>query len=98
MNDSGAQLAPYTGKRAEPMQQSVDQGAAVSFFVSSRSPSMHHHASRLIYDREIIVFVNNVERNLFRDGPQWRTLNLTDNLNALSTAQREGSFGWLSIY
>src|ERR1700686_4242499 len=80
------------------MQQSVDQCSAVSFIVSWRSTSMHHHASRLIYDREISVFVNYVQRDLFRDGAQRRTFNLTDNLNALSTAQGEGSFGGLSIY
>ena len=85
-DNSWAQFASYTGQRSEPVQQSIDQSSSVSFVVSWRSTSMHHHASRLIYDREIIVFVNNVQRNLFRDGPQGRTFNLTDNLNAFSSA------------
>jgi hypothetical protein len=80
------------------MQQSVNQSSAVSVILGSSGAGVHHHSSRLIYDGKVIVLVNNVERNLFRHGPQWRTFNFTNNLNALPSAQMERSFGWLSIY
>jgi hypothetical protein len=53
------------------MQQGVHQRSAVARIVGRSCARVHHHACRLVDDRQIVVLINDVERNLFRDGAQW---------------------------
>jgi hypothetical protein len=72
------------------VQQSVDQSAAVSFVVRSPSSGVHHHSGRLIYHCEIIIFINNVERDFFRHCTQRRPFGFANNFNPLASAELKG--------
>jgi hypothetical protein len=90
MNNSRAQFTPDTGERAKAVQQGIDQGSAVSVVVGSASSRVDHHSGRLIYHREIIIFINNVERDFFRHCAHWRSFGFADDFNLLASAELKG--------
>ena len=53
---------------------------------------MHHHAGRLIDDREVSVFINDVQRDFFGNGPQRRKLGLAENRDGFAAAKAQRSF------
>ncbi len=48
---------------------------------------MHHHPRRLIDHRQIVVFVNNVERNVLGNGPQRLNLRPPKDADLLATTE-----------
>ena len=69
------------------VEQSIDQCSAIALVVSGSCAGMDHHASGLIYHGEIIVFVNDVERNVFRDSTQRRAHNIAQDFDGFVTHQ-----------
>jgi hypothetical protein len=47
------------------MQQRVHQRSPSTRVIPAGSASVHHHARRLIYHRNVSVFVNNLQWNFF---------------------------------
>jgi len=52
------------------MQQGIDQGAAIAGIVGGSRARMHHHARGLVDDGEVVVFIDDVERNFFGNSAQ----------------------------
>ena len=52
------------------MQQRVHQRAAVARVIGRAGAGMHHHAGRLVHDSDVVVFINNVERDCLWNGTQ----------------------------
>ena len=40
---------------------------------------MHHHSCRLVDHGQVVILVNDVERNVFRHRPQWRQLTCSED-------------------
>src|SRR5205085_7118548 len=89
--DSRPQLSTHRGERAKMMQESIHQSAAVAGVLSRARSGMHHHSSRLFDDREIAVFVNNVERYLLSHRPQRLSMRRLRDRDFFSTYQPKGS-------
>ena len=68
MDDAGPEFSSYSREGREVMQQGVDQRSTIALIVGGAGASVHHHACRLVDDRQIIILVQDVERNLFRNG------------------------------
>ena len=69
MNDAGAKVAAGCGKRFETEEQRVDEGVAVARIFSFAGAGVHHHAGGLVDDGEVLVFEDDVERNVLRQWP-----------------------------
>ena len=65
------------------VKQSVHQRPTVAFVVSCTGSGVDHHSRRLIDHSEIIVFVNDVERDVFRHGTQRWAHNITHYFDGL---------------
>ena len=72
------------------MQQRIDQGSAVSFVLGGSRAGVDHHSRRFVHDRKVVIFVNYVERDFFRNGAQWRSIDFPDNFNVLASAKLKG--------
>ncbi len=72
VHDAGTHLAAYFRELAESMQQRIDQRAAIALVVGGARAGVDHHSRRLVDDREVGVFIDDVERNVLRDGAQRR--------------------------
>src|SRR5271165_4544590 len=72
------------------MQQSIDQRAAIALVVGCSRSGMHHHPGWFVDDREIVVFVNNIEGNVFCDCAQRCDLRIAADGDLLSTTQPQG--------
>ncbi len=76
MHDPRPQFAADRGQLLKVMQQRIDQRSAVARIFGRSRSRMHHHARGLVDDRQVIVLVDDVERNFFWDGAQrwsvWR--------------------------
>ncbi len=60
MDNAGPGFASNARQRIAAMsQQGVDQSA---FLVARRR--MHYHALRLVYDNDILIFIDDIQRNL----------------------------------
>src|SRR5579859_4743729 len=68
MNDAGTELAANTGELPESMNEGIDQRPAISVVVRCAGAGVHHHARRFVDDREVVVLVNDVERDIFSHG------------------------------
>ena len=73
------------------MEQCIHQRAAIPLVFRGARACMHHHPGGLIDNGEIVVFVDDVERDLFGDGAQRRTLSLAEYANVLAAAQLQRS-------
>jgi len=89
MNNSRPEFTPDAGERAKAVQQGIDQGSAVSIIVRSSGSRVDHHSRRLIYHCQVVIFVNYVEGNFFRDGTQRRPFDFADNFNVLASTEKE---------
>src|SRR2546426_769475 len=66
MDDPWAQFPSRSGKAADVVQQGVDQRAGFH-----PGAHVHHHSGGLIYDHQIVVFVDDRERQVFRHRAQF---------------------------
>ena len=97
MDDAGAHLAANTRELREMMQECVNQSAAITGVFGRSGPGMNHHAGRLVDDGEVVVFVDDVEWNLFGDGAQRSTLGRTQDGNAFVAPKLERRFGGSTV-
>ena len=65
MHDARPQLASNLRKGGEAMEQRVDQRAAIALVVGRARAGVDHHSRRFVNHSEIVIFVNDVERNIF---------------------------------
>ena len=87
MNDPGTKLAADFRQCSKMMQQRIHQGAAVAGVVGRARAGVNHHPRWLIDDRQIAVFVDDVERNFFRQSTQRRSQRRARNRNFLSALE-----------
>jgi hypothetical protein len=52
-----------------------------------------HHPGGLVNDGQVVVFVADVERNLFGDGAERRTCGRTEDSDVLAAAEFKGCLG-----
>lgn len=93
MHDPRSQLPSDARQRTEVMQQCIHQRAPIARVVGRSRAGVHHHARRLVDYRQIAVFVDNIERDLLRNGAQWRRLGRPGDGDPLAAAQPQRRFG-----
>ena len=87
MYDPRPQFPSDRRQRAKMMQQGIDQRAAIPRIFSSTRAGMDHHSRRLVDHRQIVIFVDNIQRNLFCNRPKRSPRDLVQNFNLLAAAQ-----------
>lgn len=80
------------------MQQCVYERSAIAFRFSRARAGVDHHSGWLIHYRKIGIFVNNVEKDIFRNRPQRRLLHSTENCNPLATVKPQRRLGHSVIH
>src|SRR5438552_15709778 len=98
MNNARAEFASDGGELAKMMQQRVDQRAAVAGVIGRARAGVDHHARGLVDYREIVVFVDNFQRNFFRYRAQRTGLRLAEKGDAFAATQTQGRLGFQIIY
>src|SRR5207244_7773498 len=89
MNNARAEFASDGGELAKMMQQRVDQRAAIAGVIGRARAGVDHHARGLVDYREIVVFVDNFQRNFFRYRAQRTGLRLAEKGDAFAAAQAQ---------
>jgi hypothetical protein len=56
-----------------------------------------HHAGGLVDDREVWIFIDNVERDFFGYGAEGRPFNVTGDFNFLASAEVERGLGEFAV-
>ena len=84
MHDAGTRLAADLRKLGEAVQQRVDQRAAIAVVVGGARSGVHHHAGRLVDDGEVVVLVDDIERNIFGHGAQRRRRGIAEDGDGLA--------------
>jgi hypothetical protein len=87
MNNAWAQFTADARKISEAVEQRVDQRAPISRVVRCPRSRMHHHAGRLVDYDQIVIFIDNVERDIFCESPQRNRLRRPKHFDPLSTAE-----------
>src|SRR5438094_83233 len=82
-------LAPSCHSRA---------AAAVAGVIGRARAGVDHHARGLVDYREIVVFVDNFQRNFFRYRAQRTGLRLAEKGDAFAATQTQGRLGFQIIY
>src|SRR5947199_10204587 len=98
MNNAGAEFSSDGGELAEMMQQRVYQCAAVAGVIGRARAGVDHHARGLVDYREIVVFVDNFQRNFCRYRAQRTGLRPAEKCDALAATQKLGRLGLEIIY
>jgi hypothetical protein len=80
------------------MKQRVDQCSPISLVIRSARSGVDHHAGWFVDHCEIIVLVNDVERDLLRNGPQSRARDFAKYFNYFGALQTERGPLWFAIY
>ena len=93
VHDAGTQGSTGAGQLAEAMQQRVDQCAPVAGVIRRARARMNHHAGRLVDDRQIVVLVDHVERNLFGERTQRLRIERPEKGYVLVAAQTQRRLG-----
>lgn len=76
------------------VQQRIHQRSAIACVVGSSSPGVHHHPGRLVNDRQVLIFVHDIEWDLLGYGAQGRTCSRTEYAHALASPQFQRSLSW----
>jgi len=63
MNDSGTRFAVHRGEHIAVVEESVDQRARV---IAERR--MRYHTGTFVHNQELIIFVDDIEGDIFRTG------------------------------
>lgn len=72
------------------MKQGINQGSAIAGIVGGTGASMDHHSSGFVDDGQVVVFIENLKRNIFGDSPQWWPGGRADYGDLLATAKLQG--------
>src|SRR5947208_14225785 len=98
MNNAGAEFSSDGGELAEMMQERGYRCAAVAGAIGRARSGVDHHARGLGDYREIVVFVDNFQRNFCRYRAQRAGLRLAEKGDAFAAAQAQGRLGFQIIY
>src|SRR5437667_5111415 len=98
MNNARAEFASDGGELAKMMQQRVDQRAAIAGVIGRARAGVDHHARGLVDYREIVVFVDNFQRNFFRYRAQRTGLRLAEEGDAFAATKTQGRIGVQILY
>src|SRR5450432_2996409 len=80
------------------MQERVDQGAAIAIGVGGSGAGVDHHAGGFVDYGDVVVFIDNVEWNVFGYGAEGRAFNGAEDFNLFSSAEVERRLGRFSIH
>jgi hypothetical protein len=69
--DAGAKVATGGGEFVEVKEERVDEGAPVAFVVGNAGSGVDHHPGGFVDDGQVLVFVDDMERDVFGDGVEW---------------------------
>src|SRR5215472_7356132 len=75
------------------MQERVDQRAPVAGILGCSRAGVNHHSRGLVDDGEVIVFVENVERNFLGDSAKRRALGWAEDCDPFATMQFQRRLG-----
>ena len=93
------------GRRSPPVEESVLKRCSSAFTSVPRlrassfcaRSGVHHHAGRLVHHRQVGVFIDHIQRNVFRRGLQRRGMRLAGNGDPLAAAQLQRSLLALAV-
>ena len=92
VHNSWSQLPTHTRELPEAMQQRIHQRPTIALVLGGTRASMHHHPSSLVHHRQIVVLVNDVQRDFLSHRPQRSRFHLAENRNPFSSSQAQRSF------
>jgi len=98
VDNPGTQFSAYAGQTYKMVQQSIHQRATIVIALGWARAGVDHHSRRLVDYGKIVVFVADVEWDIFGDRAQRRTLSVTEHADALTSAQFERSLGRCIIH
>ena len=93
-----AQFAAHTGQACKMMQQGIHQSSAIVIALGGARAGVDHHSRGLVDHGEIVVFIDNVEGNVFGDGLQRRALGLAKDGDRFVAMELEGGLGWCIVH
>ena len=67
MDNARPQFSANLGKPVEAMKKRVDERSSASSFVFAGT-CMDGHPGRFVYNDDAVIFVDHIERNIFRKG------------------------------
>ena len=88
----GRRSPPVEESLLETVEQRVHQRAAAARVLALARAGMHHHAGGLVDHGQVRVFIDHIERNLFRHGLERRGMRLAGDVDVLAAAQLERGF------
>ncbi len=97
VDDAGTKVATHLGERIQVVQQRVDQRAVVAHVLRRSRSGMHHHSGRLVDDRQVLVLMQDVERDVLREGVQRLRTGGAFDLDGLATRQLELRLGRVAV-
>ncbi len=98
MHNPRPQLAAHSRQTPEMMQQRIHQRAAIARIIGRTCASVNHHSRRLVDYGQIVIFINDVERNLLGNSLERRALRLAQHADPLPAAQLQRGFCWRIVY
>src|SRR5581483_2344831 len=98
VNDDRPESAAHAGQTGEVVQECVDEGAAVAFVVGGAGAGVDHHAGGFVDDGQIIVFVDDIERDVFSDRAQGNDFGCVEDGDVLVAAEAQGGLGGGVVY
>ena len=97
MDDAGAEVAADVGELGEVEEERVDEGAAVAGVVGGAGAGVDHHAGGLVDDGEVLVFVEDVEGDVFGDGVERRGLRGAFDLDGFAAVEFLLGLGGMAV-
>jgi hypothetical protein len=90
VHDSRTKLPSNAGEIFVTVQECIYERASGTRMFRRACASVDHHSGWLIDDGEIVVFINDVERNVFGRRFYWRPLGRADDLDYVSRPHLPG--------
>jgi hypothetical protein len=104
MDDSGAEVAAYVGEFVEVEEEGVDEGALVAGVGFGRScewggagSGVDHHAGGFVDDGEVLVFVEDFQRDVFGGGVERSGLRGAFNLDGFAAVEFLFGLGGVAV-
>ena len=98
MDNPRPQFAAHARQTLQMMQQRIHQSSSIARILCRSRARVHHHSGWLVDHGEIVVLINNVERNFFGDGLQWSPPGLAQHADTLPAPQLQRSLGWSIVH
>ena len=83
MHDARSKLSPNCESEANRCNRALTSVPRLRASSGGSGAGVHHHARRFVDDNQIIVFVNNVKRDIFGDGSKRRLCKRPQNQMSL---------------